>query len=63
MAINLPQITKTERTNALLFFGLTLLPLIILFFVNIYAWYGFLLCTALRYLELWIINKYGDKLQ
>jgi len=63
MAINLPQITKVQRTNAILFFLLTLLPIFILWFVDKVVLIGFLGCIALRYLELWIINKYGDKLQ
>ena len=63
MGINLPQITKAERTNAILFFVLTLLPIIIFLFVNKLVAFGFILCTALRFLELWFISKYGDKLK
>jgi hypothetical protein len=63
MGINLPQITKAERTNAILFFCSILLPVIVLLFVNKLIAFGFILCTGLRFLELWIINKYGDRLQ
>jgi hypothetical protein len=63
MAINLPQITKAERTNALFFFILTLIPAVVLFFIDIKIFFGFLICVGLRYVELFIINKYGDKLQ
>ena len=63
MAINLPQITKVQRTNAILFFLLTLLPIFVLWFVNKVVLIGFLSCVTTRYLELYIINKYGDKLQ
>jgi len=63
MAINVPTITKVQRTNAILFFGLTLLPTIVLLFINGLLALGFMICVALRYVELFIINKFQDKLQ
>jgi hypothetical protein len=63
MVISIPKVTKAERTNALLFFFLTLLPAIVFFFLDKIFLIGFLTCIGLRYVELIIVNKYGDKLQ
>jgi len=42
---------------------LTLAPAVALFFIDIKIFFGFLICVALRYVELFIINKFQDKLQ